>query len=365
MAQDIERRVMNTITFDSVALINKGIHSVHVFAEMISDNYSKTGTYIMSSKKMEAEFNDNGQIVYERTNMKTDNAFVLGEGGTMHVLYTYDDQGRIIKECYSEQRRDYCQECTYDQDGHYTSISNTGDVFGNETRHFVWENGKMIKSYVTGQTDNYNGIQEYDEKGRLIYYAYNSDFKTRLNYIEKEGLVTRETITYRKDTVFNTYKYTYQQGTDNIVYYSRIEGTTDTIEVVKVSYDEHNNIKEVRSENFERARFMREMEMLDEMEEGDLKANRENYQPYVMIYHFDNTYRDGLLAKRHITATHEDGRKDREINRIEWFIYETEPLILHSWTEKEEEYLEEDSFESYPIETEGESIPPVSIKKEE
>lgn len=361
-AQEVKDQVMNTIHFDSVAIQEQGIHSVHVFTEMISENYTKTGNYVLTQKKMEAEFNDRGQTVYKRVNSTQERSYVLGENGTSHYAYTYDDQGRVTKECYAKRYLDYCQEIAYDSEGHPVSITSTGSIQPNDTRYFEWKDGKMVHTYASEDKVDRDLTQKFDEKGRLVYFAYGGDIETKIDYSEQSGLVTRKSVSYRADTVSSIYTYIYYLGnTDKIVYYSEIEGARDTTEVVTVKYDEFDNVMEVRISNFNSARFMRDIEEMEQLDDdGRLQKKKLPIKPDVTVFHFENNYQNGLLARRHITATNMNGKKDKEIDLIEHCLYEKEPLSMHSWVEKEEErYYEWDNTDEMIIEEEI-SVPPVS-----
>lgn len=327
---------LSKIQFDSVALVQLGVKSIHVYNENIQDasyQYQKPANYVMTTKRMEVEINESGQVKYQRFIDPTERSYGLGDKTTTHLLYNYYPDGKVKSLCELERWSDMCTEFTYDDEGHIVSIYNSGDRVINETYTFNWRDGKMIESSNTSERDeDYKSTRFFDDKGRISKVEFsNSSFEYR--YAERGNVLRTEIIMSSKDSITSRVINEKLVGLDRITYNLSLRGDGDTLSVLKLKYDEYGNPIEVYNADYSnRYRYPYNQKpippVIIESPNEQIVVERELPEPLIRNLKISNVYENELLIKRTIQEVSDDDEKMYAIERV---IYESEPLPLHSW----------------------------------
>ena len=141
-----------------------------------------------------AEVNQHGDITKQISSQGTE------EEQTYQTTYTYDQQGRIIKEeSTRDGQADHTEILKYDEHGNVTYQEELFHM--NTARNYVaqitntYENGLLVekKSVVDGGMETNITTYTYDENGLLVKESFNDQFITEYTYND-QGLLTEKSV---------------------------------------------------------------------------------------------------------------------------------------------------------------------------
>lgn len=352
IAQDMQGHILSMIYTDSSAIRSENILSLHVYSELSENNYDDSENYILSRKRSEIEFNDIGLRIYERSDNINSRSRALGDGNTEHTSYTYDEKRRISSSCFKNKQQFNCQYITYNDEDKITSIKNEGGSVDDELLTFKWENGLMIEAKNTNvEESDYFFERFYNKQGRISEMRQGNGHLSTYQYVDNGKETKMISTFYFKDSLISKTVYTGINTTDQITYYCELDENLDTLSETIATYNEKNDLVELKYiDNRERLYSMRNSpEPGLEQVDGDSESVRRIEPAHVTVYTIENIYDNGLLIKRVINVSKDNGYNENKHRIVERFIYEKTPLGHNSWpSEEEEEYDLYDNLDSPP-----------------
>lgn len=176
---------------------NRLIRGVNIATDYAGDSYTE-GVYYY-------EYDENG-LLKESWNYQYQPAYERWDGPNDKMVYTYDEQGRLIKK--EDPTRGFSYK--YDEQGrmtyenYYPINSQSGVTLISEVYYTSFdENGNPLTCESDGMYKDYrfNGTFEYDEQGRRIAYntfdILSNAKKTKISYTYDELGVCTEELHYK------------------------------------------------------------------------------------------------------------------------------------------------------------------------
>lgn len=353
--------ILSEVYIDTAMVRQNKIRSAHVFSERIEDYHYNGEVYTIGNKREEREYDELGRPVYRRATSGRDMSYALGDKGTTHEKYTFDEQNRVIKSCVLKDMTAYCNQYTYDKDGNLTSIRNDGKHVRNGLLTFEWKDGEMVKAVNTDlEEDNYYLERKFDKKGRVIEFKSGDRFKTTFEYIDSETEVKTITKSFIFDSLTRMNESVKLKATDQLLFYCEIDWKKDTLNKLIVKYDNNHNISGITFVDY--SDFLNDIVDYPPIEsEGNNNSKKRiprKPEPTVNHFRIVNSYTNGLISRRVVYRTKQNS--EEELVMIDRIIYEDQPLLIKSWPLREEDRsMDGDDIEMYE---EEEPVPPVQNK---
>ncbi|TNE55268.1 MAG: hypothetical protein EP338_04715 [Bacteroidetes bacterium] len=339
-AQDVENEVLSRLHFDSVQLMKNGYHSVHVYQDHLND-HSPEGNFVLSRKRIEADYNDLGGLSYKRSSNLVAMSDILGGRSTQYVSYEYDKKGRIKKSCSGDYRDSWCQHRSYDEEGRVIEVFNDGDYVINSRIRFEWKNGKMIRAINTDSEGKETfDDRSFDEKGRVAEVRHNRGRFT-FDYVDGKKYSTIIYTQYRDGKLNKRRVVKKLKTSDAITFACELNAELDTLKKIEATYDDHLNLVSFKSSNYKElieAKKSPPPVTIEGERGGSHRVEQSELKPRIILYEVKNFYSEqGLLTKRVLSGKGEDGQLDPERQYVERIIFEKEYLSEKWWPTNERE----------------------------
>jgi hypothetical protein len=336
--QEMDKLILSQIYSDTSLIRSQKILSLHVYSESTEENYDNSGNYLVVKKRSEIEYNALGLPVYERNSYINERSYALGDNGTKHVRYTYDDKRRIASTCNKGEWHESCQYFTYNNANKLTSIKNDGSSVTNGLLTFKWENGVMIEAVNSNvEETDYFFERTFDSSGRVSEMRQGNGHLSTYEYVDN-GLETRMiSSNYLSDSLTSRQILSQKNDTDQFTYFCKLNGDLDTLSESIAVYNEVNDLISLKhTDHSDRLRSISgRMDPPPIQVDGASKSERTIEPSRVIVYTINNEYESGLLIKRVISIVNNNGYRESHSSITERFIYENMPLGHRSWPSNE------------------------------
>jgi YD repeat-containing protein len=351
-SQEMKEQILSFINIDTAQIRNEGMRSLHVYSEMKENNYDNSGNYLRVKKRGEIEFNQLGLKVYERKIPLTTRSHALGDDGTLHRTFTYDENHRIASSCSKGKWNTGCQFYTYDEDNHILSVKNEGSSLTNGMLTFRWKKDKMVEAKNSFlEESDYFFERSFDVQGRVTEMRQGNGHITTYDY-KDNGNETRMVVTSSfQDSMTSKYILSSRKDTEQFTYFLKLNNNLDTLSETIATYSNNNDLISLRY--FDNSEHLRSKSGYGEPAPMQVEGSTEYIPmiepPRTTQYDIANEYENGLLIKRKIQITEDNGYRESTRIEVERFVYEKTVLSHRSWPSNEEEEYYRDSIEEAPV----------------